>query len=260
MRHLLTFDVAGSACGGTLDAAVGDVGILIVTGGTQTRIGSHRLFERLGASFAAAGHPCFRFDRRGVGDSEGIDPGFRESVADLQAAAAAFRSNAPSLQRIIGLGLCDGATALMLSGGAAGVDALILINPWLVEAEPDLPPAPAIRRRYGERLTSRDGWKRLLTGRVSFRKAASGLRRAMTPMQSQLGEQALAAMGSSRLGTRLILARGDATAIAAEQVWRSAGGLAPVYIETDSHTFARPGNDEALRAALLQAIEDLSRE
>ncbi|HEX8528226.1 MAG TPA: hydrolase 1, exosortase A system-associated, partial [Allosphingosinicella sp.] len=71
MRRLLSFDCEGSAIGASLDPAGGETGLLLVTGGTQTRIGSHRMYERLAAALAEAGWPCFRFDRRGVGDSEG---------------------------------------------------------------------------------------------------------------------------------------------------------------------------------------------
>jgi exosortase A-associated hydrolase 1 len=260
MRHLLSFGCAGETLAGSLDGASGAIGLLMVTGGTQARVGSHRLFERLAASLAAAGRPCFRFDRRGVGDSAGDDPGFRDSGHDLRAAAAAFRNHAPGLRRILGFGLCDGATALMLFGGAAGLDGLILVNPWLVEAEAGAPPPAAIRRRYRERLASRDGWRRLLTGRVSLRKLARGLRRAAAPARSRLGYEAMTALASSGISARVILARSDATALAAEQVWRSGGAGQPCYIETDSHTFARRGDIDALRAAVLKAIADLSRE
>ncbi len=146
MRRLLTFDCEGATLGGSLDAAEGKTGLLIVTGGSQTRIGSHRMFERLAAAVAAAGHPCFRFDRRGVGDSEGDDPGYRGSSADLLAAVQAFRAVCPGVERIVGFGLCDGGTALSLFGAQAGLDALLLANPWLVEAETDAPPAAAIKQ------------------------------------------------------------------------------------------------------------------
>ncbi|MGZ8998931.1 MAG: hydrolase 1, exosortase A system-associated, partial [Allosphingosinicella sp.] len=85
MRRLLTLQCEGAALGASLDEAKGRTGLLLVTGGTQTRIGSHRVFERLAIALAAAGYPCFRYDRRGVGDSEGIDPGWRGSAPDLEA-------------------------------------------------------------------------------------------------------------------------------------------------------------------------------
>ena len=258
MRELMTFDCAGSLLAGSLDRAQGEVGLLIVTGGSQTRIGSHRLFERLAASLAASSIPCFRFDRRGVGDSEGADSGFRDSREDILAAAAAFRESTPELKRLYGFGLCDGATALMLHGAEAGLDGLVLANPWLVEASAGQPPPAAIRHLYAQRLTSGDGWKRLLAGKVSWRRLAGGLRRAAIPPRSGLGREAIVALKSKHLPARLILSRGDATAIAAEPIWRSGGLPEPVHIETDSHTFARSGDQEALSAAILRSLRLLS--
>jgi predicted alpha/beta hydrolase len=71
VRRLLTFPCEGATLGATLDAADAKVGVLFAVGGAQTRIGSHRMFERLSKSLAEHGHAAFRFDRRGVGDSAG---------------------------------------------------------------------------------------------------------------------------------------------------------------------------------------------
>jgi hypothetical protein len=187
-------------------------------------------------------------------------PAFETSRDDIFAAAAAFRDSAPDVKCIYGFGLCDGATALMLHGAAAGLDGLVLANPWLVEASAGQPPPAAIRRLYAQRLTSGDGWRRLLAGKVSWRKLAGGVRRAATPTRSGLGREAIAALKSGRLPARLILSRGDATAIAAEPIWRSGGLPEPVHLETDSHTFARPGDLEALGAEVLHSLARLSRE
>ena len=254
MRRLLSFDCAGAALGALLDGGSAPVGVLMVTGGTQTRVGSHRMFERLAHELAQAGYPCLRFDRRGVGDSEGNDPGFRGSAPDIAAAAQAFRQNNPGLERVVGFGLCDGATALSLFGADAGVASLILVNPWLVEAEHDRPPPAAIRRHYRQRLLSRSAWRRLLSGGISYRKALSGLRRAASPARSRLAAEVGAALERSALPVELILARGDGTAIAAEAEWRAFGRAPPRYIETDSHTFAKPGDLDALRVAVLEAL------
>src|SRR3954463_252798 len=102
MRRLLSFDCSGDALGATLDAAPGATGILMVTGGTQTRIGSHRMDERLAKRLAEAGYPCLRYDRSGVGDSEGVETDWRDSGPDIETAAAAFRREAPRVERLIG--------------------------------------------------------------------------------------------------------------------------------------------------------------
>jgi exosortase A-associated hydrolase 1 len=261
MRRLLSFSCQGSTLGATLDQAEGTTGILIVTGGSQTRIGSHRMFERLAGALAAAGYPCFRFDRRGVGDSEGDDPGFRDSGPDLASAAEAFRDHCPTLSGIAGFGLCDGATALSLHAVEAGVERLLLANPWLVEAEAGEPPAAAIKQHYRQRLLSLDGWKRLLSGSVSYKKLLKGLLKVAAPPPADLAAEVASKFKARPLPLHMLLARADATAVAAADIWRSdqfatlrERAPAPVYIESDSHTFARPGDEDALLEAVLRAL------
>jgi len=263
MRRLLSFACAGAELAASLDEAGGATGLLLVTGGSQTRIGSHRMYERLAKSLAALGYPCLRYDRRGVGDSAGEDPGFRGSGPDLAAAAAAFRREHPGLEQLIGFGLCDGATALALFGREAGLDGLILVNPWLVEAEAGEPPPAAIRAHYRQRLLSRDGWKKLLSGAVDYRKLLSGLRKISAKQEiSPLARDAAAALAASRLRAWAILAEGDGTAIAARQELETPTfkGLieGTQMVATDSHTFARPGDDAALLAATVRALAALA--
>jgi len=262
MRRLLTFGCDGAELGATLDDAGGEAGLLLVTGGTQTRIGSHRMYERLTKSLTERGISCLRFDRRGVGDSGGEDPGFRGSGPDLAAAAAAFRAECPALKRVHGFGLCDGATAIALFGDEAGLDGLILVNPWLVEAEEGAPPPAAIRRHYRERLLSREGWKRLLSGAVDYRKLLRGFATiARRQSGSPLARDVAAALSRHRLPAQLILATGDATAIAAENEAKAKvfKGLLdePQKIDSDSHTFARPGDETALLEAVAEAVRRL---
>ena len=261
MRRLLSFACGEVTLGGTLDQADGKTGLLIVTGGSQTRIGSHRMFERLAQAVAAAGYPCFRFDRRGVGDSDGEDPGFKSSGPDLKAAAAAFRAECPQLERIAGFGLCDGATALALFGPEASVDQLVLANPWFVEAEAGEPPAAAIKQHYRQQLASLEGWKKILTGSISFGKLLKGIRKVLSPPPADLASEVAVRLQSKPLPLQMVLCRDDATAVAAADVWSSAPyrtvrerSPAPIYIESDSHTFARTGDAEALLSSVLGAL------
>ena len=90
-RSQFSFDCADEVLAASLDEGDGPVGVLIVTGGGQTRFGAHRGFAQLAAGLAVHGYPVMRYDRRGVGDSSGEDPGFEESAPDLAAAVSAFR-------------------------------------------------------------------------------------------------------------------------------------------------------------------------
>jgi len=259
VRRLLSFPCEGADLAASLDEADGDSALLMVTGGSQTRIGSHRMYERLAKGLSQHGISCFRFDRRGVGDSGGEDPGFRRSEPDLLAAAEALRCEHATLKRVYGFGLCDGATALMLYGRSAALDGLILVNPWLVEADADAPPSAAIRRHYRDRLLSREGWRKILSGAVDYKKLLKGIATIVRPQpRSSLAEQAVAAVGREPLPIRLILATRDATAIAAENELKK-GPMNRLLgearrIDTDSHTFARPGDDSALLAAVLEGL------
>jgi exosortase A-associated hydrolase 1 len=261
MRRLLSFACEGAELAASLDEAGGATGLLMVTGGSQTRIGSHRMYERLAKLLAGQGFSCLRYDRRGVGDSAGEDPGFRGSEADLKAAAAAFRRAHPPLERIYGFGLCDGAGALALFGKAAGLDGLVLVNPWLVEVEADAPAPAAIRAHYRQRLLSLDGWKKILSGAVDYRKLFKGLRKASSNAPSSLATDIAEALRAGGLRSWLILAEGDATAIAAVGELKDSifKGLIEgrELVKTDSHTFARAGDEAALLAATVRAVRAL---
>jgi len=263
VRRLLTFSCAGAELGASLDVAPGGTGLLLVTGGSQTRIGSHRMYERLAKALAEQDISCFRFDRRGVGDSGGEDPGFRGAGPDIAAAAAAFRRAAPGLGRLYGLGLCDGATALALFGKAAGLDGVVLVNPWLVEAQADAPPPAAIRAHYRKRLLSREGWRKMLSGAVNWRKLLRGISRISARRQgAPLARETAAALRAGGSRAWLILAESDGTAVAAAQELRAPAFKGLVegreIVNSDSHTFARPGDEAALLAAVARAVKALA--
>ncbi|WP_308223027.1 hypothetical protein [Sphingomonas sp. J344] len=145
MRRLTHFQCAGETLAATLDEAAGTTGLLIVSGGNEIRIGAHRGMAELGAIIAASGHPVFRYDRRGIGDSSGENNSFESTAQDICEAAAAFRREVPQLTRIVAFGNCDAASALILFHAGAPIDALILTNPWTIEPGADgndLPPPP----------------------------------------------------------------------------------------------------------------------
>ena len=166
-RHFI-FDCAGTTLAATLDDAPGTTGLLIVSGGNEIRSGAWNSQAQLAARMAAHGYPVLRFDRRGIGDSEGDNAGFRHSAEDIAAALAAFRHEAPQLHRVVAFGNCDAASALMLGGGFAA-DALVLANPWTIERDDAPPPPAALRAHYLQRLKDPRALLRLVSGKISLR-------------------------------------------------------------------------------------------
>jgi exosortase A-associated hydrolase 1 len=267
MRRHTTFACEGETLAATLDEvhperllqaagrrAPGSTGLLIVSGGNEIRCGAFAGQARLAARIAAAGHPVFRFDRRGTGDSSGENRGFRDSAPDIAAALAAFRAEAPGVERIVAFGNCDAASALMLAGGA-GCDALVLANPWTIEHDDGAPPPDAIRARYAEKLRDPRELVRLATGKVSLRKLAGGLGRAMhpPPPPSSLAQDMAAALEGFAGPVRILLADRDRTAQAFLAAWdthdarieRCAGA---------NHAFAEPEARDWLAKRVLEAL------
>lgn len=223
MRRHLTFPCGPDTLVGTLDreAATGPVGVLLVSGGREIRSGSWGGQAGIAARLAAAGVPVFRYDRRGIGESEGTDPGFQHTREDIAAALAAFRVAVPSLRRIVGFGNCDAAAALMLHGADLGLDGLVLANPWTLETEEaDAAPPAALRQRYLAKLANPREVLRLVTGGVNLAKLARGLRQAAAaPVKSSLVDTMAANLARFAGPVSILLATGDRTAQMFEAVW-----------------------------------------
>lgn len=254
-RLSLTFECQGKALAGTLDTAPGSTGLLIVSGGNEVRSGAFGGQAELAAKIAKAGFPVFRYDRRGIGDSDGENRGFRMAKKDLAAAIEAFRGIAPQINRVIAFGNCDAASALMLAKGR-DCDGLILSNPWIFDAQDDTAMAPdAVRSRYSEKLRNPKELIRLLTGKVSFRKLASGLRNAARPAapQSSLLSEMRAGLDGFDGPVRFLIAGRDRTGQAFDAQWQD---NAPNMYRCDgaSHAYVEPESRIWLEAQILEAL------
>jgi len=274
MRRPLTFACEGAALAATLDDAPGTTGLLIVSGGNEIRSGAHRGMATLAQRVAEAGHPVFRFDRRGIGDSEGDNGGYRASGPDIAAAIAAFREAAPQVTRVAAFGNCDAASALLLHQPLA-LDALILANPWTYEDdcgdgaeadEPALPPASAIRSRYLARLKDPKSLLRLLKGEIDLKKLARGLsamgKKPVAPAFGSLADELDAVLAEMFCPVTILLATGDRTAQAfMEKLAKSLayieanpGSIRIERLASPSHSFA--GDDgEWLIGRILRALK-----
>lgn len=248
MRRLVQFVCEGAQLVGTVDEADGDTGFLIVSGGNEVRCGAHRAMALLAQRLASEGVPVFRFDRRGVGDSEGENRGYAEAAPDIAAALATFRRQQPQVRRVIGFGNCDAAPALLLLDKTC--DALVLANPWLGDDSAPLPPA-ALRAHYLRRFASLGAWRGL------FSNKSFGLN-SLAAVIGKAKEQPLAERVGTALGTRpttIVLASGDRTA----QVFAGSVSVPRqvrlVRVDTASHSFA--GQGDALAQVLLDTVAAL---
>ena len=255
MRRHLTFACQGALLAGTLDSAAGPVGLLWVSGGNEIRSGAYAGQAQMAARLAASGFPVFRFDRRGVGDSGGENLGFRGSARDIAAALGAFRTEQPGLERVVAFGNCDAASALMLLGGA-GLDALVLANPWTFESDDEAPP-PAIRARYAAKLRDPREWLRLVRGQVAFGKLAKGLARAAGPaaVPTSLAHEVEQGLAGFSGPVRILLAERDRTAQAFLATW-SAADPRIVRCPGASHAFVEPHARAWLFEQLVAALKD----
>lgn len=154
-----------------------DVGVVIVVGGPQTRVGSHRAFLKLAHALAARGYPTLRFDTRGMGDSHGDFPEFTNLSDDINAAVAQLLKTAPQVRRVVLWGLCDGASAILLGADqfAPHVSGYVLVNPWVHlpdGAGAAIAAQVQVKHYYAKRLVSGAFWKKLLWGGLNPFRAA----------------------------------------------------------------------------------------
>lgn len=179
-QEALCFACQGDVLAGVLHhpatgATASGVGVVVVVGGPQYRVGSHRQFVLLARALAQQGHAVLRFDVRGMGDSGGTQRSFDQLSPDISSAVAALRDCLPGLRRTVLWGLCDGASAALMYVGQrsrAPVDGLVLLNPW-VRSEISLA-RTHVKHYYLQRLRQPAFWRKLLGGGVA-RQALAGL-------------------------------------------------------------------------------------
>ena len=256
MRRHCTFACEGDQLVGTVDAAAGRTGLLIVTGGNELRSGAWGSQALLAARIAAAGHPVFRFDRRGTGDSTGENGGFRSARADILAALAAFRREAPQVTRIVAFGNCDAAAALMLSAGA-DADALVLANPWTIEEAVETanePAADSLRAHYRERLRDPTALLRLLRGGVALKPLLQSLlRAARRSPPATLAAELRSGLAEFSGPVTILLAGRDRTAQTFLARWDKADPRLR-HCPGATHSFVEPAAQDWLVERLLEAL------
>ncbi len=144
-------------------------GVIVIVGGPQYRVGSHRQFVLLSRRLAAAGYAVLRFDYRGMGDSEGQQRDFQAVSADIAAAINLLQERMPAVKQVALWGLCDGASAALLycfETNDARVSGLCLLNPW-VRSEASLA-RTQVKHYYAQRLMQKEFWLKFMTGKVAL--------------------------------------------------------------------------------------------
>lgn len=153
-------------------------GVLVVTGGPQYRVGGHRQFTLLARMLAQRGIPVMRFDRRGMGDSEGDPRSYDRIDDDIRAAMKEFFMQMPEMKEIVIWGLCDAATAAAFYVGTDDrVRGLVLLNPWV--RTPEGAARAMLRHYYLARLGEVAFWKKVASGNLDFAASAAALRQNM---------------------------------------------------------------------------------
>ncbi len=240
------------------------LGVLIVVGGPQYRVGSHRQFVLLARALAARGFAVMRFDCSGMGDSSGFALPFTDRDRDVRAAIDAFIATVPAIREIAIWGLCDAASAaLIYAPQDARVTRLVLLNPW-VRSDAGLA-RTHLKHYYSARLLDRAFWRDLFRGRVGVGRALRGLgstlvqalersgrasRRGSNTSEQALSFQQRMALGWKRFdGDILLICSGDdltarefVDRAASDAQWKGLLGQVRVarcdFPEAD-HTFSR---------------------
>lgn len=168
-------DCGGDALLGVLHtpSSPSGVGVVIVVGGPQYRVGSHRQFVSLARALAAAGHAVLRFDYRGLGDSDGERRGFEEIGDDIRAAVDALVARVPGVRRVALWGLCDAASAVMMyAAGDDRVCGIAVANPWVRLGAGG---SGHYGGYYSRRLRDPESWKQLLASAHKIPAAAASV-------------------------------------------------------------------------------------
>ena len=252
------------------------IGVIILVGGPQYRIGSHRQFVLLARHLADNGITALRFDFRGMGDSVGDSRDFEAVGDDIAAAIDALFRACPNLQRVVLWGLCDAASAALLywqERRDPRLTGLALLNPW-VRSESGLA-RTQIRHYYRDRLLQGEFWRKLFSGRLYLRQSlgealgklrhlASGNRGDAAP-DTAFQSRMLAALHEFPGALLVILSGNDYTAREfsdwADDHWRDRQNrprLVYRQIDAADHTFSDADQRQQMEDATRHWLQDIA--
>jgi exosortase A-associated hydrolase 1 len=239
------------------------VGVVLVVGGPQYRVGSHRQFLLLGRELASHGVAVLRFDCRGMGDSDGDFPGFDRIQPDIAAAVEFMRHKFSSIQHVALWGLCDATSAICDHAQRdARISGVVLLNPWVRTEEGHA--RSKLKHYYLGRLAQREFLLKVLRGEfellASARELLANIGRAIGMLAASPNQQASSDPGASlaeKMGENLMRFRGSILLIVSgrdltakeftdaagrSKVWRSIWSdrrLTRYELAEADHTFSR---------------------
>ena len=243
-----------------------NIAVVNLVGGPQYRVGSHRQFVHTARALSRAGITTLRFDYRGMGDSDGTLRTFEEIDDDLDAALGLVRQRLPA-HRIVVMGLCDAASAILMRAADAGFepDGLVLQNPW-VHTQQTAARARA-QHYYTGRLTSWAFWRRMLRLEANPLRAVGSLLRDLREVlkadrssSEDFLDRMARGLGETVKPVLIVLSSEDLTArefqtvAGGESQWKellSRDNVSQVHIEGADHTFSKPDALERLAAVIV---------
>jgi uncharacterized protein len=182
----VVFQCEGESLVGILHVPAGQpasIGVLVVVGGPQYRVGSHRQFVLMARALAQSGYAVLRFDYRGMGDSDGATRTFESVAADVRAAIDTLMRSVPSLTGVALWGLCDAASAsLMYCTQDARVKGVAIANPWVRSQAGQA--QSYIKHYYGQRLLQRSFWVKALSGKLKLTASVADFLRKLWTSRS----------------------------------------------------------------------------
>ena len=158
----VTFNVGGHDLYGVMSVPDNEfhTAVIIVVGGPQFRVGSHRQFVLLARYLAGHGILALRYDYTGMGYSEGVPKKFYEVDEDIIAAVDYVSDYSANIKKIFVWGLCDAAAAIaFVAYRDKRINGIIILNPW-VRSEASHSKA-ILSSYYRDRIFSPEVWKAL---------------------------------------------------------------------------------------------------
>jgi exosortase A-associated hydrolase 1/exosortase A-associated hydrolase 2 len=244
-EQAVQFDCSGRTLPGILhipatNSSESTVGVVVIVGGPQYRVGSHRQFVYLARALASAGYPVLRFDIRGMGDATGSQTSFEQITPDVGAAIDALQRHRPNVRHVVLWGLCDGGSSALLylhERRDARVAGLCLLNPWVRSDHSQA--RTQVKHYYTRRLREKAFWLKLLSGRLSlgaiheFWQKLRTAGQTSTPTAEMTFQRRMALAASAFRGRLLLILSGDDYTA---KEFSEAAAVEPLWAETLART------------------------